>query len=69
MRLLVAGDSDANNAEQKERIQAFGGALGAGIIQHGHALLDSCRTEFDTCVAEAAYAKLRERGRLNPTNA
>jgi hypothetical protein len=60
MRLLVAGGFDANNVEQTERIQAFGRALGAGIIEHGHVLLNGCRTEFDTCVAEAAHAKLEE---------
>ena len=66
MRLLVAGGFDANNAAQRERILAFGGALGAGIVEHGHVLLNGCRTELDTCVAEAAYRKLEAMGEPEP---
>ena len=66
MRLLVAGGFDANNAEQRVRILAFGGALGAGIVEHSHVLLNGCRTEFDTCVAEAAYGKLQAMGEPEP---
>lgn len=66
MRLLVAGGFDTNNLEQKARIQAFSQALGSGIIEHGHVLLNGCRTEFDTCVAEAAGEKLKQMGEGEP---
>jgi len=66
MRLLVAGGFDANNAEQKDRIHAFAAALGSSIVDHGHVLLNGCRTEFDTCVAEAAYQRLKQIGDPDP---
>jgi hypothetical protein len=66
MRLLVAGGFDTNNLEQKERIRAFSRALGSAIIEHGHVLLNGCRTEFDTCVAEAAYDKLKQASDAEP---
>jgi hypothetical protein len=66
MRLLVAGGFDTTDGEQKDRIHAFSRALGSAIIKHGHVLLNGCRTDFDTCVAEAAFEELEHLGDAEP---
>jgi hypothetical protein len=66
MKILVAGGFDGNDPEQKERITAFSRALGAAISEHGHVLLNGCRTEFDSLVAEAAYEELHHLGDADP---
>src|SRR5690348_15908086 len=66
MKLLVAGGFDARDLEQRKRVQAFSRALGSAIIEHGHSLLNGCRTEFDTFVAESAWEKLKQIGDAEP---
>jgi hypothetical protein len=66
MKILVAGGFDGRNPDQKERIGAFSTALGSAIAEHGHVLLNGCRTEFDAFVAEAASKKLGELGEADP---
>jgi hypothetical protein len=62
MNILVAGGFDADDAEQEQRIRAFGSALGEALISHGHVLYNGCLTQFDSIVAEAAHRRLAELG-------
>ena len=66
MKILVVGGFDGSDAEQNERLGAFSRALGSAIADHGHVLLNGCRTAFDALVVEAARKKLRELGEAEP---
>jgi hypothetical protein len=66
MKILVAGGFDGSDAEERERIGAFSQALGSAIADHGHVLLNGCRTELDAFVAEAARKKLDELQEVDP---
>ena len=66
MKILVVGGFDGSDAEQNERLGAFSRALGSAIADHGHVLLNGCRTAFDALVVEAAHKKLRELGEAEP---
>ena len=66
MKILIAGGFDEEDAAQEERVRAFSDAMGEAVIEHGHMLLNGCRTEFDRFVAHAAYEKLEEMGEREP---
>jgi hypothetical protein len=66
MKILVAGGFDGSHPEQRERNRAFSHALGHAISRGGHVLLNGCRTELDSLVAEAAYEELTEMGEVEP---
>ncbi len=66
MKILVAGGFDASDGKQKERLTEFSQALGSAIIDRGHVLLNGCRTEFDSLVADAAQRALVESGDPDP---
>jgi hypothetical protein len=68
MKILIAGGYDATDAAQEERIRAFSEALGRAVIEHGHVLLNGCRTQLDRFVAQAAYRKLEEIAEPEPDN-
>jgi hypothetical protein len=66
VKILVAGGFDGSQPEQRERIREFSRALGHAIGEHGHVLLNGCRTEFDSFLAEAAYEKVDELSEAEP---
>ena len=68
MKILIAGGFDAEDTAQEQRIRAFSEALGRAVIEHGHVLLNGCRTQLDRFVAQAAYEKLEEMGAAEPDN-
>ena len=47
MKILIAGGFDVKDAAQEQRVRAFSEALGRAVIEHGHVLLNGCRTQFD----------------------
>jgi nucleoside 2-deoxyribosyltransferase len=57
VNILVAGGFDPD-PKQEQKIHDFCAALGSEIIAKGHALLNGCRTQLDSLMAEAAYTKL-----------
>jgi hypothetical protein len=66
MKILIAGGFDASDTAQDERARAFSEALGEAVIEHGHVLLNGCRTQFDGYVTQAACQKLEEMGDPEP---
>src|SRR2546423_985745 len=68
MKILIAGGFDVEDAAEEQRVSAFSEALGRAVIEHGHVLLNGCRTQFDCFVAHAAYQKLEEMGEPEPDN-
>lgn len=65
MNILVAGGFDPDHPEQEGRVRAFCDALGAEVAEKGHVLLNGSRTQLDSMIATAAYAKLVELGDEN----
>lgn len=66
MHVLIAGGFANEDAVMTERIHAFCEALGRMVSEHGHTLLNGCRTEFDRLIAEAAYRDIAKRGESEP---
>lgn len=61
LKILVVGGYDRATDPNVEDVQAFCRALGTQIIKQGHALLNSCQTDFDADMARAAYEALQGR--------
>jgi hypothetical protein len=68
MKILIAGGFDTKDAALEQRVRAFSEALGQALIEHGHVLLNGCRTEFDGFVAQAAWQRLEKMGDPEPDN-
>jgi len=68
LKILVAGGFDEGRVDQEKQFCAFSEALGAGVIKHGHVLLNGCKTTFDAMVAEAAYRSVLESPASDPAN-
>jgi hypothetical protein len=66
VRIFVAGGFDHEDQAQAERARAFATALGEAVAEHGHVLLNGCRTELDCILARATCAKLTELGETDP---
>jgi len=66
VNILVAGGFDPDHPEHEQKIQDFCTALGEEIIAKGHVLLNGCRTQLDSLIAEAAYEKLVAQGDPEP---
>ena len=67
MKILIAGGFDEEDAAQEERVRAFSDAMGQAVIEHGHVLLNGCRTEFDRLVATLPTRSSRRWGSGSPT--
>lgn len=66
MRIVVACGFDPADTQQSDGIRDFGKALGAAIAEHGHVLMNGCRTELDSIVAEGAHRRLMQLGEPEP---
>lgn len=61
MNILVVGGYDAKaDPEVVEALKVFSRALGEQVIEQGHNLINGCRCEFDTVIAEAAFEKIKQ---------
>ena len=56
IKILVVGgyDLDKDIDEPSQHVKEFAAHLGKTVIEHGHVLLNGCRTDFDTDIAEGA---------------
>jgi hypothetical protein len=66
MKIVVACGFDPGDEKQRDAIRAFGHALGGAIAEHGHVLMNGCRTELDAIVAEGTHTRLMELGEPEP---
>jgi hypothetical protein len=62
VRIFIAGGFDHEDPAQSERAEALATALGEAVAEHGHVLLNGCRTELDVMLVNAAGDKLAELG-------
>lgn len=60
LRILVAGGFDPK--ADHTALSAFGRALGDGIAERGHTLVNMCLTDLDKIIAEAAFERLKQLG-------
>jgi hypothetical protein len=67
LRILIVGGFDEMDEASLPKLREFAGLLGKEVIVQGHALLNACRTSFDTAVAESAHTEAVARG-LNPAD-
>jgi hypothetical protein len=64
LKVLVAGGFDLTT--DNSDLRAFCRALGAGIAERGHTLVNMCLTEMDKIVAEAAFERMKQLGVAEP---